>query len=195
MSQKEELDIILLNGKDIFLYQQELFDIIPELIILERTSQNHPAHMYNVLEHTLRVVNNVDNNIIEKLAALFHDIGKAYSSTYVDGIEHFYGHEHISSQLSRFVLKRLGYDEKFTQKVVFLIDHHDFIIKTKDIEYIFGTSYLVDNIHYGSLIKSLLRIKKADLYAHAKQYKEKHKKELSEITEEIYAYMFLKNSK
>lgn len=54
-------------------------------------SQNNPYHMYNVAQHTAKVVGSIDeDDIILKLAALFHDIGKPHC--YQDdqnGIRHF----------------------------------------------------------------------------------------------------------
>ena len=70
---------ILLSEKPSILIKQneeDIFKLIPELKRCKGFNQNNPWHPYDVYEHILHVVDNVDNDLILRLIALFHDIGK-----------------------------------------------------------------------------------------------------------------------
>ena len=90
-------------------------------------SQNNPYHMYNVAQHTAKVVGSIDeDDIILKLAALFHDIGKPHC--YQDdqnGIRHFKGHGEIGADMTDTILRRLRFDNDTRKAVMELIYYHD----------------------------------------------------------------------
>jgi tRNA nucleotidyltransferase (CCA-adding enzyme) len=112
-------------------YIREYFDIItvfiPELAPLKGFSQNNPWHVYDCLEHTLVVLDNVDNNIVMRLSALFHDSGKPATYTEdVNHIGHFYDHYKVSMEICKKVLRRLKYSNDIIDRVVHLINYHDY---------------------------------------------------------------------
>ena len=75
----EELFSILMQGKPsehIKRNEDLIFDMIPELKVCKGFNQNNEWHIYDVYEHILHVVDNVDNDIVLRLTALFHDVGK-----------------------------------------------------------------------------------------------------------------------
>ena len=75
-------------------YESGIADVVlPEFSRLMETTQENPHHCYTVREHTLRVLENVPNDKVLRLAALFHDIAKPVCKTVDEkGVAHFYGH-------------------------------------------------------------------------------------------------------
>ena len=120
--------------------EQTIFKIIPELKAEKDFPQNNPWHIYDVWNHTKKVVQNskVDKEI--RLILLLHDIGKPHK--YQDdenGIRHFRGHAEKSEEISKPILKRLGYADEQINEMCFLIANHDKtilseIINTQNIE-------------------------------------------------------------
>ncbi len=87
--------------------------------------QHNPNHKYDVYEHSLCVVENTDNILALRLAALFHDIGKVKTFTIdEEGVGHFYGHADESRKISKKILKKLNSPKKLIQDVDLLIRYH-----------------------------------------------------------------------
>ena len=73
--------------------------VLPEFDRTMETPQNNPHHCYNVGEHTLEALRNIEADKTLRLAALFHDFGKPQThTTDADGIDHFHGHAKSSEQ-------------------------------------------------------------------------------------------------
>jgi CRISPR/Cas system-associated endonuclease Cas3-HD len=68
-----------------------------------------------------------------KIALFFHDIGKPFCYQDVGGIRHFRGHPKVSSDITRVILKRLGYDNEYINKICYLIEKHDSFITKQEI--------------------------------------------------------------
>jgi len=67
------------------------------------------------------------------MSALLHDIGKPFS--YQDEeVRHFHGHPEVSSRMSKDILIRLGYDERFIERVTYLVKNHDTIIDPQNLD-------------------------------------------------------------
>ena len=84
MSNIEGLYNLLLSEEpsdNIKKHEKEVFDLIPKLKNCKSFDQNNDWHIYDVYEHILHVVDYVSPNLIMRLAALFHDIGKPLSYT------------------------------------------------------------------------------------------------------------------
>lgn len=89
-------------------------------------NQNNPNHSYDVLRHTLKVMDNVDcDNFDLRVAALFHDIGKPFCYTEKDGLGHFYGHPKIGSEIFLRFASKFGIDKKSCDVINKLIINHD----------------------------------------------------------------------
>lgn len=96
--------------------------ILPELATLRGVPQAK-AVPGDALDHTLRAVDAADPNHAElRLAALFHDLGKA--RTLADG--HFYGHEEVGAELTAGVMDRLRFPRATRDAVVHAVRHHMF---------------------------------------------------------------------
>jgi len=100
--------------------------ILPELTALKGIEdidgQTHKDNFY----HTLAVVDNISEST-DKLwlrwSALLHDIGKAPTKKFVEGIGWtFHGHEFLGSKMTKSIFKRLklplGHEHKFVEKMV-----------------------------------------------------------------------------
>ena len=90
------------------------------------TPQNNPHHCYNVGEHTLEALRNIEADKTLRLAALFHDFGKPQThTTDADGIDHFHGHAKISAELANDIMHRLKFDNDTLNKVKVYVRYHD----------------------------------------------------------------------
>ncbi len=99
--------------------------IIPELYECVEFKQHNPHHDKDVLNHILSVVDNTEGDLILRLSALFHDIGKPHSFTIDEkGIGHFYSHHLVSTSIAKKAMKRLRYDKKTIDVVSTLVKEH-----------------------------------------------------------------------
>ena len=91
--------------------------ILPEFSVLMQTEQNNPHHCYTVGEHTIHVVQQVENQKVLRLAALFHDIAKPVCKTTDEtGVDHFYGHPKEGAKMAHRIFRRLKFDVDTMQK-------------------------------------------------------------------------------
>lgn len=110
-----------------------IFSIIPELSYMVGFDQKHPHHHLDVWEHTLLALSISENDFDIRLSLLLHDIGKPFS--YQDEeIRHFRYHAYVSKIISYDVLKRIGFDDFFIDKICYLIEKHDTAITDDDVE-------------------------------------------------------------
>lgn len=119
------------------LYFHVFTQFIPELKDMLEFPQNNPHHMYDVLIHTFYTAVSCQNDLILRLAALFHDIGKPHSyQDEADGIRHFVGHNIVGADITDKIMKRLKYDNNTRNAVVQLILYHDssFIAKPSAVK-------------------------------------------------------------
>jgi len=163
---RTEFDKILLNGSFKLLNDVGLlYHFIPEFSELENVSQYNKYHKYTVLEHTFRVIDEVENNLVLKLAALFHDFGKPSCKIVgEDGFDHFYGHPKVSAEMAETIMRRMKYDNNTINKVVTLVAHHDIIpVESKK-----SVKKLLNKLGE-ELFFNLLDLKIADIKAHSEE--------------------------
>jgi len=99
----------------------------PEFDRAMETEQNHPHHCYNVGEHTLHALCNVEADKVLRLTMLLHDIGKPDSLTVgEDGITHFKGHAAVSAKMAEEFFRRLKFDKDTMDRVCRLVLYHDY---------------------------------------------------------------------
>ena len=100
--------------------------VLPEFHGMMKTPQKNPHHCYSVGEHTLKALETVPEERILRLALLFHDMGKPEKrSTDETGIDHFYGHQKVSAEIARKVMRRLRFDNDTLDKVTKLVLWHE----------------------------------------------------------------------
>lgn len=97
--------------------------IMPELDKL-KIEVDPKHHHKDVYEHTLIVVERVSPNIVSRLAALLHDIGKPNTKGIDNGKVHFRHHEVVGARISEQILKRLKYSKKEIQDICLLVENH-----------------------------------------------------------------------
>lgn len=100
--------------------------IAPELYICKGIPQ--PAdyhHEGDVWNHLLQCVQSFtpEHGIDVRLAALFHDIGKAETFSLKERIR-FNHHAEVSAEIAKKVLGRLDISNKRKEKIAWLIEHH-----------------------------------------------------------------------
>lgn len=135
--------------------------IMPEFDKMMETPQNHPHHIYSVGEHTIKSMEEIDNDKMLRLAMLFHDIGKPeVKSVDEKGFDHFHGHPLVSLSMAKEILKRLKFDNDTINCVTKLVGYHD-----KDIEPNEKAVRRAMNEMGEIIFPLLLMVKKADVLA------------------------------
>ena len=66
-------------------------------------------HVHDVFDHTLEVLKNTKPEIVQRLMALFHDIGKVTTRSETPSGVHFYGHEEAGAEIVDRILRDLKY--------------------------------------------------------------------------------------
>ncbi|MCR4901294.1 MAG: CCA tRNA nucleotidyltransferase [Butyrivibrio sp.] len=104
--------------------------ILPEFDICMATPQNTKHHCYNVGEHIVKSIQNVEADRLLRLTMLFHDIGKPKAHTIDEkGNSHFIGHEKISADMAKTIMRRLKFDRDTMDRVCNLVKYHDIRFK------------------------------------------------------------------
>ena len=126
--------------------------IVPEFMETVEVEQEAEFHHKDVFEHTLIVVQSVENTPVLRKAAFFHDIGKPRTLVYehrctycgarstkktpeegecencggrtIPRKIHFYGHENVGAAIARRAMKRLAYPKDEIDAVAHLVAHH-----------------------------------------------------------------------
>lgn len=100
-----------------------LAGIWPELLEGVGVDQNE-WHAYDVYRHNLVTLDAAPpNDLILRLAALLHDVGKPRTK---DG-PHFYRHEHVGADLVPEMLERLRLPHSVIESVGHLVRHHMYV--------------------------------------------------------------------
>jgi len=98
-----------------------LSQIMPELLEGWGVEQNE-FHRYSVYYHALRACDESPRDLVQRLAALLHDVGKPRTKSG----PHFYRHEVVGEEMARALLTRLRFSGDVIAQVTHLIRHHMF---------------------------------------------------------------------
>ncbi len=90
--------------------------VIPELLPLFKLKQN-AYHKDDAWKHTMQVLKGTQPILLQRLMALFHDIGKFATKTVTDTGVHFLQHEKIGAEMAAQIMRRLKYPEELVQAV------------------------------------------------------------------------------
>jgi len=162
-----ELNLLLCgNGVESIMldYSAVIGTVIPEILPCIGFNQKNPRHNLDVWQHTIKSIANAPPGPVSRLTMLLHDIGKPVCYTETDGIGHFYGHQKISADMARIILRRLKYDNETVETVTKLIYHHD-----ADIQPVGKHIKRWLNRLGEDTLRMLLEIKRADTMAHAEE--------------------------
>lgn len=163
MNLKELFEILVQPKPSIYIKENEenLFELIPELKTCKGFNQNNPWHIYDVYEHILHVIDGVPNNLLLRLTALFHDIGKPLTYTEDENkIGHFYNHWNKSNEIFLTFAKENNLNDEFVKIVSKLLIYHDYRFEEINEEAI----GILDKFSIEE-IKLLYALKKSDLKA------------------------------
>lgn len=123
------IDAEYISSFMLYSYNRIISQFIPEVVPMVSFDQHNPYHYLDVFAHSCQVLTicricNAD--LITKLAAFFHDIGKPHCYQDDDnGIRHFKGHGKVSAEMTDDIMRRLKFDNDTREKVVQLVYYHD----------------------------------------------------------------------
>jgi poly(A) polymerase len=124
-----ELDKILLSDRAAFglrlLVELDLMaQIAPPVDAMKHFTDEGKQRFKNLLTHTLRVVENTPPELVLRLAALLHDVGKPRTLSVTNGQVHFFEHERVGAAIARDIMVNLRYDTATSKEVLALIQNH-----------------------------------------------------------------------
>ena len=152
--------------------------ILPEFDRTMETPQNNPHHCYNVGEHTLEALKQIQAEKTLRLSALFHDFGKPQThTTDADGIDHAHGHAKVSAELADKILHRLKFDNDTISKVKVYVRYHD--VRPELTEK--SVRRAVSRVGADAFAE-ILKLKMADTLAQSPKWQPQKKEYLKELT-------------
>ena len=87
--------------------------------------EQDPIHHHkDVLAHTLAVVDKASPQLVLRLAALFHDVGKPRTRQFTSNGVTFHHHEVVGARMTRKRMEALKYSQELTDDVSTLVDLH-----------------------------------------------------------------------
>lgn len=142
--------------------------VLPELVAMKDCPQRTKYHIYDVLEHTACALDSAPPERIVRWAVLCHDMGKPASAFFDgEGVEHFYGHSSVSAELAFGMMHRLRLSPAFIDRTCAIIRlHSDKIAPTrKSVRR--ALAKIDGDVEF---FRALLKLKRADILAHAPRY-------------------------
>src|SRR5260370_23200035 len=94
--------------------------ILPEIAACKGVEQSG-YHTHDVFGHTLLTVGGTPPDLLLRVAALFHDVGKPKTAK---GDGTFMGHEEDCAEIARGALERLRFSQTVIQSVFTIIPQH-----------------------------------------------------------------------
>jgi len=97
--------------------------VIPELQAAIKMTQN-VHHKDDVFDHILDVLSKSNPVLVQRLMALFHDIGKTVTKSVTPTGVHFYGHEMAGADMVETIMTRLKYPRELIDAVKLGVRNH-----------------------------------------------------------------------
>ena len=94
--------------------------LLPEVFAGHGVAQGH-YHRWDVFGHTVETVARAPADLLVRLAALFHDVGKPPTAT-PDGA--FHGHDRVGAELTRAAMARLRFSNAEIERVERMVRLH-----------------------------------------------------------------------
>ena len=137
--------------------------ILPEINSLVDFSPKCNNHNRNVFTHTLRVIDNTENDLLLRLSALFHDVGKLNTLTpFNNGLFYgFPGHSIEGAIMSKRILSKLKFDNNTIKIVSKLIEHH-LVLNVDTMLTKYEVKKLVNDVGKNN-ISLLFKLQRADI--------------------------------
>jgi len=109
--------------------REGVFDLLlPEVAVLQDVPQPEDYHAEgDVFTHTMLALEVVDGDADQRVfwGVLLHDIGKAFTTAFIDGRWRAHGHAEAGAELVPPIMKRIGFPE-LAADVSWLVRHHLF---------------------------------------------------------------------
>ena len=139
--------------------------IIPELTAFFEYNQCTPYHDKDLFEHTICVVENTENDLVLRLAALLHDIAKPRCRTFDEkGHAHFYQHHKTGGGMTKDILSSLKFDNATVKRVSVLVYEH--MTRFNPLPKNSTLKRMINRVGSENL-DSLFKLQKADILASA----------------------------
>lgn len=123
----------LLVGKNVrtvlMEYKEVIFNAIPALRAEDGVFQRQDFHMYDVWEHSVVALSNIENVDYLRLTMLLHDVGKPPCA---DGFGHFKGHAYVGAAMCEDILSQLHLPTKLKNRVIRLVRLHNMVAENTD---------------------------------------------------------------
>lgn len=125
---RDELSLVLmLDSAGFALDEAESFGLLarvsPEFAKMRNVGQGTYHHL-DAWRHTCAVVQASPPDLVSRLAAWLHDIGKPATAAERDGKTTFYGHEKVGAEMAAAILRRLRYPASVCARVERLVLGH-----------------------------------------------------------------------
>lgn len=160
--------------------------ILPEFDEMMVTLQETPHHKYNVGEHTLKAIEYIRADKVLRLTMLLHDVGKPMMKTIDEnGVAHFKMHDVKGAEMAKQILRRLKFDNDTTNKVVKLVQYHDYRMPAEPKNVRRAMNKIGED-----LFPYYLEVRKADTLAQSEYLQEEKLQNIKDVTlcyEEILA--------
>jgi poly(A) polymerase len=132
-----EMDKLLLGNQTslslTFLLKTGLLNLIlPEVKALFGFEESCTVHHKDLWAHTLIVVKQSKNTLIQRWTALIHDVGKTHTRNQSEDTVSFYGHESKSAAMFSEIAARFKMDRDRTRKIEQLIVLHGLVPSYND---------------------------------------------------------------
>lgn len=115
----------LISAQALMSFAPILCQVLPEMEPMRGFQQRSRHHIYDLMEHTARVVEGVLPQLALRWAALLHDIGKPGTCVIDDqGEGHYHGHAKESALLADAALLRLKAPTALRKQVTNLVSRH-----------------------------------------------------------------------
>lgn len=131
--------------------------VMPELLEGWEVEQNQ-YHAYSVYYHSLRACDAAPPDLVLRLAALLHDVGKPRTK---EG-PHFYGHQQVGEQMTRALLGRLRFGGDVIDRVAGLVANH--MYSTADVITDAGIRRFIRRVGAAN-VQDLFALREADVKA------------------------------
>jgi len=118
LSNKPSVSFRLMNRVGILVY------VMPELSRCVGVAQDSRYHKYDVFTHNILTCDNIEPDLVLRLAAVLHDVGKPDTRKMIKGRVTFYKHEIASVKRAQIFLNRLRYDGRTKEAVLNLVRMH-----------------------------------------------------------------------
>ena len=177
----------LLIGRHVLSVLLEYPDVlsvpIPEIEPCVGFEQHSVYHCFDVWTHTANAVACVKQDVLTRLALLFHDLGKPSTfSMDKNGAGHFYGHDKAGVAIAYDRLRALRFDNKTVELVTKLVNWHCPRLRMGDIP-----RWLNRLGEEG--LRALIEVKRGDILAHSEINKQERHDRMAEFEAALDEYM------